>query len=97
MEIHNEQELEHVCEDIDVVGINNRDLKTFNVDINRSIELCKKMPSDKIKISESGIDNVETIRHLRMNGFSGFLMGEKFMKEKDPGQAFEDFVKELSV
>ena len=97
LEIHNEQELEHICDEIDVVGINNRDLKTFKVDINHSIELCKKIPSDKTKISESGIDGVKTIRVLKENGFSGFLMGEKFMKEKNPGKAFGDFVKELSL
>ena len=97
LEIHNEQELAHICDEIDVVGINNRDLKTFKVDINHSIELCKKIPSDKIKISESGIDEVKTIRVLKENGFSGFLMGEKFMKEKNPGKAFGDFVKELSL
>jgi len=95
LEIHNEQELEHICDEVDVVGINNRDLKSFKVDINHSIELCKKIPVDKIKISESGIDNVKIIDHLKKNGFSGFLMGEKFMKEKDPGKAFADFVKEL--
>jgi indole-3-glycerol phosphate synthase len=95
LEIHNEEELEHICDDVDVVGINNRDLKSFKVDINHSIELCKKIPADKIKISESGIDDVRTIQHLKQNGFSGFLMGEKFMKEKDPGKAFENFVKEL--
>ena len=95
LEIHNENELEHICNDVDVVGINNRDLKSFKVDLNHSIELCKKIPADKIKISESGIDGVETIRFLKQNGFSGFLMGEKFMKEKNPGKAFEDFVKEL--
>lgn len=96
LEIHNEQELDHICDDIDVVGINNRDLKTFKVDINHSIELCKKLPLDKIKISESGIDNASTIHTLKENGFSGFLIGEKFMKEKNPGGAFENFVKELS-
>ena len=95
LEIHNENELEHICNDVDVVGINNRDLKSFKVDLNHSIELCKKIPADKIKISESGIDGVETIRFLKQNGFSGFLIGEKFMKEKNPGKAFEDFVKEL--
>jgi len=95
LEIHNESELEHICDDIDVVGINNRDLKSFKVDLNRSIELCKKIPSDKIKISESGIGDVKTILFLKQNGFSGFLMGEKFMKEKNPGEAFGDFVKEL--
>ena len=95
LEIHNVQELEHIYEEVDVVGINNRDLKTFKVDINHSIELCKKIPADKIKISESGIDDVKTIRLLKQNGFSGFLMGEKFMKEKYPGKAFESFVNEL--
>ena len=95
LEIHNENELEHICDEVDVIGINNRDLKTFKVDINHSIELCKKIPSHKIKISESGLDDVKTIHLLRENGFSGFLMGEKFMREKNPGKAFEDFVKQL--
>lgn len=95
LEIHTEEELDHICDDVDVVGINNRDLKTFKVDLNHSIELCKKIPSDKIKISESGIDEVKTIYFLKQNGFSGFLIGEKFMKEKNPGVAFGDFVNEL--
>jgi indole-3-glycerol phosphate synthase len=95
LEIHNENELGHICDDVDVVGINNRDLTTFKVNINHSIELCKKIPSYKIKISESGLDDVKMIHHLRENGFSGFLIGEKFMKENDPGKAFADFVKQL--
>lgn len=97
LEVHNEQELEHICEDVDVVGINNRDLKTFTVDINRSMELSKKIPADKIKISESGIDDTAAIRLLREHGFRGFLMGEKFMKEKDPGNAFKNFAEELNM
>jgi indole-3-glycerol phosphate synthase len=96
LEIHNEEELQHICDDVDVVGVNNRDLKTFSVDINRSIELGKKIPADKIKISESGIEDVATIKLLRQHGFRGFLMGEKFMKEKDPGEAFKNFVDELN-
>ena len=95
LEIHNEEELEHICDEVDVVGVNNRDLKTFSVDINRSIELAKKIPTGKIMISESGIDNVATIRLLKQHGFKGFLMGEKFMKEKDPGEAFKIFTDEL--
>ena len=93
LEIHNEAELEHICDEVDVTGINNRDLKTFKVDLNHSIELCRKIPADMIKISESGIDDVKTILYLKENGFSGFLMGEKFMKEKNPGNAFSDFVR----
>lgn len=96
LEIHNEEELEHICDEIDVTGINNRDLKTFKVDWKHSIELCKKIPADKIKISESGIDDPQTIRYLKENGFSGFLMSEKFMKEKNPGEAFRDFVKMIN-
>ena len=95
LEIHNDQELQHICDEVDVVGVNNRDLKTFTVDINRSIELAKKIPAGKIKISESGIDNAETIKRLKEHGFKGFLIGEKFMKERDPGEAFKIFTQEL--
>jgi indole-3-glycerol phosphate synthase len=96
LEIHDELELGHICEKVDVVGINNRNLKTFKVDISHSIDLCNKIPGDQLKISESGIDDVRTILLLRQNGFSGFLMGEKFMKETNPGMAFHDFVSQLS-
>ena len=96
LEIHNEGELEHICDEVDVVGVNNRDLKTFAVDIHRSIELSNKILDSKIKISESGIDDVSSIKLLRQHGFKGFLIGEKFMKEKDPGEAFKKFVAELN-
>lgn len=95
LEIHNESELEHICDAVDVVGINNRDLRNFTVDINRSIELGKKIPAGKLKISESGIEDVKTIRLLKQHGFDGFLMGEKFMKEQNPGEAFRVFVTQL--
>ncbi len=95
LEIHTEDELQHICDEVDIVGVNNRDLKTFHVDINRSIELSKKIPDDKIKIAESGIDNIETINIFKEAGFKGFLMGEKFMKAVDPGSAFKQFVQQL--
>ncbi len=95
LEIHDEHELEHICDDVDVVGINNRDLKSFKVDISHSIDLSNKIPPAKIKISESGIDDVKTIQLLKQNGFSGFLMGEKFMKERYPAIAFAHFVEQL--
>jgi len=95
LEIHREEELGHICDEIDFVGVNNRDLKTFTVDINRSIELSKKIPGDKIKITESGIDKPESIKIFKEAGFKGFLIGEKFMKEKNPGEAFRQFVKNL--
>jgi indole-3-glycerol phosphate synthase len=95
LEIHNEEELNHICDDVDIVGVNNRNLKTFTVDINRSIELSKKIPADKIKISESGISNIDMILHLKTFGFKGFLIGENFMKEKNPAVAFASFVHKL--
>ncbi|MEP7237481.1 MAG: indole-3-glycerol phosphate synthase TrpC [Ferruginibacter sp.] len=95
LEIHNEAELKHICDEVDLVGVNNRDLKTFSVDINRSIELSKRIPADKIKIAESGINDVETIHIFKEAGFKGFLMGEKFMKADDPAQAFKAFVQKL--
>lgn len=97
LEIHNEQELEHICDNVDVVGVNNRDLKTFSVDINRSVELSAKIPADKIKISESGIDDVSNINLLKQHGFRGFLIGEKFMKNENPGKAFQNFAEELKL
>jgi len=92
LEIHSEKELDHISDAVDMVGINNRDLKTFNVDINTSLQLINKIPTSKIAITESGISDVETIVTLRKAGFKGFLIGETFMKEADPGKAFADFV-----
>ncbi|MEO6682014.1 MAG: indole-3-glycerol phosphate synthase TrpC [Ginsengibacter sp.] len=95
LEIHHEKELEHICPNVDVVGVNNRNLKDFKVDINHSIELGNQIPEGKIKIAESGIHDMETLLLLRDHGFQGFLIGEKFMKETDPGKAFKEFVKGL--
>jgi indole-3-glycerol phosphate synthase len=95
LEIHHEEELGHICEETEIIGINNRDLKTFTVDTERSIRLRARIPAEKIVISESGISQVDTIIYLRQFGFSGFLIGESFMKEKDPAAAFSKFAKEL--
>jgi indole-3-glycerol phosphate synthase len=61
------------------------------VDIERSLRMVEKIPADKIKIAESGIHSVENIRLFKENGYKGFLIGENFMKEKDPGKAFQEF------
>ena len=97
LEIHNEEELGHVCADIDFVGVNNRNLKTFEVDINTSLYLINKIPTEKLAITESGISKVDTIVTLKQAGFSGFLIGENFMKEADPAIAFADFVHQLKT
>jgi len=92
LEIHDEKELAHVCEEIDVVGINNRDLRTFTVDIERSIRLSERLPVNKLRIAESGIGDVQTVLRMKMAGFNGFLIGEQFMKTPDPAIAFASFV-----
>jgi len=97
LEIHSEEELQHICDETELVGVNNRDLKTFSVDINRSIELSKKIPDNKIKIAESGINDIETIRIFHHAGFKGFLIGENFMKQPDPTIAFAIFVEQLNA
>ena len=97
LEIHNEEEIGHICDEVDIVGVNNRNLKTFTVDIGCSIELSERIPADKIRISESGIGDIETILRLKESGFQGFLMGEMFMKEQDPAIAFASFVNQLNA
>jgi indole-3-glycerol phosphate synthase len=97
LEIHNEEELEHICDECDIVGVNNRDLKFFTVDVNQSLELSDKIPANKVKISESGITDTDTIHLLRSAGFKGFLIGENFMREPDPAVAFASFVKHLKT
>ena len=78
-------------------GVNNRDLKTFTVDIERSIRLIGRIPKDKLLIAESGIDKVETIWRMQDAGFHGFLIGERFMKEENPAIAFAAFVEQLKM
>ena len=95
LEIHTQQELDHVCDAVDMVGINNRNLKTFEVDLAHSIALAKMLPAHLPKIAESGISQVSTILELKKEGFDGFLIGENFMKTPDPAAAFAAFVADL--
>jgi len=97
LEIHNEQELEHICDSIDLVGVNNRNLKNFEVSIDTSLALIKQIPTKKLAIAESGISNVDTIVTLRQAGFKGFLIGENFMKQASPSIAFAEFVHQLKA
>ena len=97
LEIHNEEELDHICDAVDLVGVNNRNLKDFIVNIEASVQLIKQIPNNKIAIAESGISNTDTILTLREAGFRGFLIGENFMKQPKPAIAFADFVSELKT
>ena len=97
LEVHNAQELEqHLCEEVDIVGVNNRNLKSFEVSIENSLALAEKIPADFVKISESGLQQVADIQALRAVGYQGFLIGETFMKAEQPGQALADLVAALS-
>ncbi len=96
LEIHSEQELEYVNENIDMVGVNNRNLGTFHTDVENSFRLAERLPKEMLLVSESGISTPETVKQLRAAGFRGFLIGENFMKTPDPGKALQEFIKELA-
>ena len=95
MEIHNSKELKMINDYVDIVGVNNRNLKTFKTDVETSVKLAALIPHRYIKISESGIEKPETIQYLREKGFRGFLIGETFMRTEDPGEACKNFISEL--
>jgi len=95
MEVHNAGELEKVNDFVDIVGVNNRNLKTFKVDVETSVQLSKQIPADFVKISESGLTGANEINYLRENGFKGFLIGETFMKTDNPGEACKQLIEEL--
>lgn len=95
LEIHNEQELSHINDKVDVVGVNNRNLGTFVTDVQISFDLADKIPSEFLKISESGISQPQTVIDLQAVGYKGFLMGENFMKTSNPGKTLEEFIKQL--
>lgn len=95
LELHGESELDHICDEVDLVGVNNRNLKNFEVDLEHSVRMAEKIGNGFIKIAESGINDVNNIRYLKQHGFKGFLIGEYFMKQQDPGKAFKEFTYSL--
>ena len=96
LELHDESEIERIDNNVDMIGINNRNLKDFTVDMDRSLRLLEKLPQQADKISESGLTNPETVDFLRSRGFSGFLMGENFMKTENPALACANFISRLN-
>jgi indole-3-glycerol phosphate synthase len=96
LEVHNQEELvQSLNPYLDVIGVNNRNLKDFTVSIDTSLTLAEIIPTEFLKISESAISNPETIKLLKSVGYNGFLIGENFMRTENPGKAMMDFVKEL--
>ena len=95
LEIHTDEELHHFNKNIDLVGINNRNLKDFKVDLQHSVNLKNQLPKDVLSVAESGIYSIDDFKFLKGKGFDGFLMGEYFMKNFNPGSAFEEFIKTI--
>ncbi len=95
LEIHDEKELDHSCGNIDIIGVNNRDLKTFNVRVENSHKLLPLLPNEVAKISESGINDPKDAAGLLLAGFDGLLIGENFMKNSQPEAACLEFISEL--
>jgi indole-3-glycerol phosphate synthase len=96
LEIHDEKELEKISDSVNVIGVNNRNLKTLKINVKTSFELAELIPSKYLKISESGIEDVDTIQKLREVGYKGFLIGSHFMKHPRPELACKHFVETLN-
>ena len=97
LEVHNLEELQNsIMPSLDMLGVNNRNLKTFEVSLEISKQLSAKIPEDFVKVSESGISKVKAIEELRRFGYQGFLIGENFMKTENPGESARSFQQQLS-
>ncbi|GGD26589.1 indole-3-glycerol phosphate synthase TrpC [Hyunsoonleella pacifica] len=98
LEVHNEEELhKSVMPSLDMLGVNNRNLKTFEVSLETSKLLSTIIPDDFVKVSESGISNIKAIKELQPYGYQGFLIGENFMKTDNPGESATQFIKEIEL
>ncbi|MEO9510782.1 MAG: indole-3-glycerol phosphate synthase TrpC [Flavobacteriaceae bacterium] len=96
LEVHNEEELyKSIMPSLDMLGVNNRNLKTFEVSLEISKSLSTLIPADFVKVSESGISSIEAIKDLKQYGYQGFLIGENFMKTDNPGKSATEFINEL--
>ncbi|MBU2939694.1 indole-3-glycerol phosphate synthase TrpC [Lacinutrix sp. C3R15] len=97
LEVHNQEELQKaIMPSLDMLGVNNRNLKTFEVSLETSKTLSEQIPNDFVKVSESGISAVAAIKELKPYGYKGFLIGENFMKTENAGESAKTFIKELN-
>lgn len=95
LEIHSENELKYITSEVDVIGINNRNLGSFVTDVQNSFRLAELLPKDAVLVSESGISDIETVKKLRKKGFKGFLIGETFMRNERPAEKLKEFVQQI--
>src|SRR5690606_20341168 len=97
LEVHNEEELrKSIMPSLDMLGVNNRNLKNFDVSLDTSKKLSEMIPDEFVKVSESGISNIEAIKELQPYGYQGFLIGENFMKTDNPGDSAKEFISEIN-
>ncbi len=97
LEVHNQKELEKsIMPSLDMLGVNNRNLKTFEVSLDISKQLSELIPNDFVKVSESGISNIKSIKTLQPYGYKGFLIGESFMKTDHISKSVKTFIRELT-
>ncbi|OIQ18785.1 indole-3-glycerol phosphate synthase TrpC [Lacinutrix sp. MedPE-SW] len=98
LEVHNEEELhKSIMPSLDLLGVNNRNLKTFEVSLETSKQLSELIPNEFVKVSESGISSVEAIKTLKPFGYKGFLIGENFMKTNNAGESAKQFIKQINL
>ncbi len=91
VEVHNKEELEHALElDTDIIGINNRNLHTFETSLRTTLELASSVPPEKLVVTESGINAVGDVKTMIDNGIFGFLVGESFMRAEKPGTRLKE-------
>ncbi len=95
LEIHRPEELGYIDQNINMVGVNNRNLGTFHTDVKISFQIASMLPKDKLLVSESGISDGSTVKKLRQAGFRGFLIGENFMKADDRGTELKNFIRSI--
>ena len=97
-EVHDEQELGRALDaGCNLIGVNNRDLRTFKVDLETALRLADSIPGDVLTVAESGIESGADIGRLRRSGYDAFLVGERLMKEKSPGEALKSLLVEANT
>jgi indole-3-glycerol phosphate synthase len=97
-EVHDDEELQRAIDaGCDLIGVNSRDLRTFEVDLNTAVRLGEKIPQNVVRVAESGIHSPENITKLRAVGYDAFLIGESLMKATSPGEALKDLIKKAKV
>ncbi|HAM09668.1 MAG TPA: indole-3-glycerol phosphate synthase TrpC [Bacteroidales bacterium] len=96
-EIHDENDLEKMSYNIRIVGVNNRNLKTFEINMENSIDLLHQLPSDCLKVAESGFQTITDVKKMHARGYDAFLIGEKFMRSVDPSKSAAEFITGLKM